>query len=77
MTDFVALAMGLFRVPEFRLAGGEVEPEPLAPLAMGLLEVGAAALIGIGATAAEGLISSVDVGWWWCSPGKQLRWLFE
>jgi hypothetical protein len=63
----VALAIGLFFVPEFRLAGGEVEPEPepLDPVATTGLVV-ATVLMGTGATAAEGLMSSVDVdGWWW------------
>ncbi len=67
--------MGLFLVPELRRAGGEVEPEPLVPLAMTALEV-ATVLMGMGATADDGLMSSVDVaGWWWWWPGEQLRWL--
>ncbi len=59
--------MGLFRVPELRRAGGEVEPEPdpLEPVATTGLEV-ETVLIGSGATAAEGLMRSVQVvGWWW------------
>ena len=53
----VALAMGLFLGPEFLLAGGEVDPEPEALASESRVEEEEEALIGIGATAAEGLIS--------------------
>ncbi len=55
MTALVALAMGLFRGPEFLRAGGEVEPAPLAGVGRVL---GSVVLMGIGATAAAGLITS-------------------
>jgi len=60
MTGFVALAIGLFLVPEFRLAGGDVDPEPLEPLAT-TGRVGVTVLMGKGATAVVGLTSSGDV----------------
>jgi len=65
MTDLVALAMGLFLVPEFLLAGGETDPDPdeLELVEMGL--VVATVLIGRGATAEEALTSSVDGDEWW------------
>lgn len=60
MTGLVALAIGLFRVPEFLLAGGDVEPEPLAMVLEDVIAVDGDTLIGIGATAAAGLMISVD-----------------
>jgi hypothetical protein len=72
MTGLLALAVGHFLGPEFRRDGGEVDPDPLPGVA--LLDEGAA-LMGMGATAAAGLIISWE--WPWLSPGKQLRWLLE
>lgn len=63
MTALV-LAIGLFRGPEDLLAGGEAEPdaEPAPDPLAGVARVEVVALIGIGATAAVGLIISWE--WW-------------
>ncbi len=53
----MALAIGLFRGPELRLDGGEVDPDPLAIEGLAEVEVD---LIGMGATAVEGLMISVE-----------------
>ena len=60
-TGFVALAIGLLLgPPEFLREGGEVEPAPLPDAGLeeeADVDEEAVALIGIGGTAAAGLIS--------------------
>ena len=63
MTDFVGLAMGLFRGPvALDLAGGDTEePEPEPDPLTGFSRPGGDVLMAMGPTTAAGLTSSCEV----------------